>query len=266
MAGALPAPAAGRTRLFLTDAVIDKLGHDDELEAMGGAVAVERYAALVERLRDAGWRRILFVTDHGFIHWPSGQERNVTPPAADPAYASRRALAYPVPTSLTGPHAATPGGRWVVAVPRGAASFRAYGGLGYFHGGASLQEWVIPCLAVEWPLQARPVGVALRSPGDILSRQPRITLTVERPSLLVEDSIPRQVAIVIRDASSQAILFRSEAVTVAPSESAVAVAAAAVEGREAARGTELRIEVRDALTEEIIASAPSKLLIELSEW
>ena len=44
-----------------------------------------------------------------------------------------------------------------MAVPRGAASFQTYGGLGYFHGGASLQEWIIPCLQIEWPVKAQPV-------------------------------------------------------------------------------------------------------------
>ena len=94
---------------------------------------------------------VLVVTDHGFIHWPGSDERSVSPPVAGPAYSSRRALAYPEQVKLSGPQGLAPGGKWRIAVPSGAANFRAYGGLGYFHGGASLQEWIIPCIKIEWP-------------------------------------------------------------------------------------------------------------------
>ena len=266
-----PAPAPGRMRLVIYDDAIDTLGHDDELEAQGSAVVLNRYVALIRRLHDAGWSRLLVTTDHGFIQWPGSQETNAPAPAVDPAYSSRRALAYPANRTTGAGSSLQPGGwalgqRWWVAVSSGAACFRTYGGLGFFHGGASLQEWIIPCVTVEWPSQARPVSVEVEPMTQVLSQRPRVTLTVRRASLLVEDAIARQVDVVIRDAQSRAILFRSPPVTVTPDREQVAVALTAVAGGVAPRGTPLRIEARDGRTEEILDATSSLLSIELLAW
>src|SRR5258708_28525917 len=131
--GSVPAPQAKRNRLVVFDDLIDKLGHDEELEAMGSDQVVQRYLTAIEHLRDKGWLRVLVVTDHGFIHWPGSDERNVSPPVPSPAYSSRRALAYPEYVKLSGPQGLAPGGKWRIAPPRGAATFRAYRGRGAFH-------------------------------------------------------------------------------------------------------------------------------------
>ena len=262
-----PPPAHGRTRLVIYDDTIDTLGHDDELEAQGSGIALNRYSALVRRLHDAGWSRILITTDHGFIQWPGSQETNAPAPALDPAYRSRRALAYAAHDYLH--RSASAGTRRSLAasaLPSGAACFRTYGGLGFFHGGASLQEWVIPCMTVEWPSQAQPVTVEVEPMAQVLSQRPRVTLVVRRASLLVEDAIARQVDVVIRDARSRAILFRSSSVAVTPDREEVAVALMAVEGSAAPRGTPLQIEVRDGRTEEILDATDSLLSIELLAW
>lgn len=264
----VPAPGEGRTRLIVHDAAIDKLGHDDQLEAQGTSAVLDRYLLAVERLRTAGWLRILVVTDHGYIHWPASEEKNAPPPLTtpQPAYSSRRALVYSAQVEFTGPQGLTPGERWRVAVPYGAASFRAYGGLGYFHGGASLQEWIIPCLTVEWPLQARPVNAALQPLPQVLSQRVRVPLRVERGSLFVEDATPRQVEVVIRDAGTHKILFRSQMVTITPDRDQVDVVVTAQEGMVAARGTPLRIEVRDGSTEKVLDAGDSTLAIDLTGW
>lgn len=265
-AGNLPQPTPHLTRLVIHDAAIDKLGHDDQLEVQGGGFALERYLNAVERLRDAGWLRILVVTDHGFIHWPSSSEKNAPYPAPDPAYASRRALAYPAQQPLTGPQGLAPGGQWRVAVSHGAASFRAYGGLGYFHGGASLQEWIIPCVSIEWPLAAKPVQVEIEPLAQVLSQRPAVTLNVVAASLLLEEAIPRQVEVLIRNAQTRAILFRSRPQTVTPTQAQVNAYPAALDGVTADRGTALLIEARDAKTEEVLHQQASTLMIELTGW
>ncbi len=264
--GTIPPPEKRRPLLVITDDLIDKLGHDDELEMLGGHLALERYARAVERLRDAGWRRVLIVTDHGYLHRASAVEHAAPPPAPDPAYKSRRALAYPATTTLAGPQGLAPGGHWCVAVPSGAASFKAYGGLGYFHGGASLQEWIIPCVQVAWPTKARPVGVAIQALPQILGLRQRVTLIVERPSLLIEDALPRQVEVLIRHASAHSILFRSSAIVLTPDQRQVDVALRVSEGIVAERGTSVRLEVRDTSTDEIIATGESTLMVELTGW
>ncbi len=266
LAGRVPAPEAGRTRLVVADDAIDKLGHEDQLELTGSGPALARYAAAIARLRDAGWLRVLVVTDHGFIHWSASEEKSVEPPLPDVAFLSRRAVAYPARVVVPGPSALSPGGKWRVAVARGASSFRAYGARGYYHGGASLQEWVIPCLKVEWPLDAKPVGVELQPLPQVLGQRPRVTLLVVRSSLLVEESIPRQVDVVIHDTAKQTIIFRSEPVSVTPDQDRVAVTVAVVPGIAAQRGTPLRIEVRDKRDDGVIASAESKLMTEITDW
>jgi hypothetical protein len=262
----LPQPSPHLTRLVIHDAAIDKLGHDDQLEVQGGGFALERYLNAVERLRDAGWLRILVVTDHGFIHWPSSSEKNAPYPAPDPAYASRRSLAYPAQQALSGPQGLAPGGQWRVAVPHGAASFRAYGGLGYFHGGASLQEWIIPCVSIEWPLEAKPVQVEIEPLAHVLSQRPVVTLNVVAASLLLEEAIPRQVEVLIRHAQTRAILFRSRPQTVTPTQAQARAYPAALAGVTADRGAVLLIEARDARTEEVLHQVASTLLIELAGW
>jgi hypothetical protein len=243
------------------------MGHDDELNLQGSDTALNRYLDAIERLRDAGWRRIFVVTDHGYIHWTGADERNVPHPAPDPAYLNRRALAYPAATPLEGPQGLAPGGRWRIAFPRGAASFRAYGGLGYFHGGASLQEWIIPCVAVEWPQQARPVAVTLAPLPRILSQRPKVTLHVAPGSLLREDTIPRQVEVVIRHTQTRAILFRTaNPVMATGDEPQIELPLSLQPGVVAERGAPLRIEVRDPRTEDVLHAVDSQLMTELSGW
>jgi serine/threonine protein kinase len=264
--GQIPPPSRVRKRLFITDDMIDQLGHDDELELLGAGLALDRYRDLVARLRAAGWRRIVIVTDHGFIHWSGSSEKRQTPPVTGAAYRSRRALAYPPETRLPEPHAHAPGGQWQVLTARGAACWSAYGGLGYFHGGASLQETVIPCIRIEWPSQARPLDVRVQAVERILSLRPRIVLLVERGSLLIEDALSRTVDVVIRHAQDRAILFRSDQIEITPDQDQVAVQLRLMSGAAAAWDAPLRIEVRDATTEDVIAEAASTLRARLDEW
>ncbi|HEY3229562.1 MAG TPA: PglZ domain-containing protein, partial [Roseiflexaceae bacterium] len=178
--GQVPKPGKGRMSVVITDDLIDQLGHDDELEMIGSGPALERYRTAITQLRDAGWRRVLIVTDHGYIHWVGNDDKRLAAPAPGVAYRSRRALAYAATTNLADPHVLAPGGAWRVLPARGASSWSAYGKLGYFHGGASLQEWIIPCVQIEWPAKAQPVHVTVQPVKHILSAQPRLTLRVER--------------------------------------------------------------------------------------
>jgi len=268
--GNVPSPQAKWNRLVVFDDLIDKLGHDEELEAMGSDQVMQRYHTAIEHLRDRGWLRVLVVTDHGFIHWPGSEERHVSPPVSGPAYSSRRALAYPEQVKLSGPQGLTPGGKWRIVVPSGAACFRAYGGLGYFHGGASLQEWIIPCIKIEWPQKASPVNVRIQPIEQILSLRPKIILEIERDGMFIEDTIARQVEVSLLDAQQKTILFRSASKTITPDLEQVSITLQAVEDQDepaqAERGTPLTIEVRDARTGEVIATGNTTLMVPLENW
>jgi hypothetical protein len=263
--GKIPEPNAKLKRLFIFDSLIDKLGHDEELAPLGTRDIQQRYLRTIEHLREKQWTRILIVTDHGFIHWPGTTESHVAPPMPNPAYSSRRALTYLESTQLSGPQALAPGGKWRSALASGASCFRTYGGLGFFHGGASLQEWIVPCLKIVWPVKARPIDVTVQPISQILSQHPRIVLETRREGIF-DEPLARQVRVHIRENRQHAILFRSQPVMLTPKHDSISVALELVEGIEATRNTALTIEVRDTRTEQLLAEAPTILLVEIENW
>lgn len=263
--GELPRPGEHGKRLVIHDDALDKLGHDDQLEALGAELVLARYVTAMGRLREAGWRRILMVTDHGYIHWDGAAERQAPQPLAGALYTNRRALAYAAGTSLPPPQALAPGGRYRVALPSGAACFKTYGGLGYFHGGASLQEWIIPCIKAEWPARAAPVTVELVPLAKMLSLRVRVTLRVTRPGLFAEDVLSRRVSVVIRTVPANTIIFRSAEVTITPDRETASVTLEPTT-EAAPRGAAVRIEVRDAATDQVIATGDSVLMVEKDDW
>ncbi|NWJ97861.1 MAG: PglZ domain-containing protein [Chloroflexi bacterium] len=266
LSGQIPKPQGSRTRLVIFDDLIDKLGHDEELEGLGSEMVLKRYSQAIQRLRDQQWLRILVMTDHGFIQWSGSEEKNVAPPLPNAAYSSRRAMAYPANTKLEGPQGVAPGGKWKMAFTSGAASFRAYGGLGFFHGGASLQEWIIPCVLIEWPQKAEPVKVEIVPIPQILGARVKITLKIVRQNLFGEEALSREVALVIRDAQSRIRLFESERQTITPIQEEVTFTLKALDEAKAERGTPLLIEVYDTRSEEVIDTATSILMKSLEGW
>ena len=263
----VPRPAKGRPRLVVADHTLDDQGHDGELEVAGSAGTLRRYVQLIQRLRDAGWLRIAIVTDHGYIHWTSQYDQRVSPPAGETVYRTRRACAYRAGAAVAGASVAAPGGQHPVAVPSGAACFIAYGGRGYYHGGASLQEWVIPMIAIDWPTRVRPVEFTLRAQPTVLSQRPRVTLDVP-PVMFPDEYLAHEVKLVIVHAETRELLFASAPQVVAPTERpdvTVELSANVRPGARAARGTALHPEVRNAHTDAVLASTPSTLMIELRQ-
>ncbi len=267
LAGRIPEPQGKRPYLFLYDALIDKLGHDEELKPLGTEEIQEQYVTTIEQLRDTGWKRVLIVTDHGFIHWSGNIERKVQPlPGA--LYSSRRAMVYQADTKLEGPQRPVPGGTLKVAVPNGASCFRTYGGLSFFHGGASLQEWIVPCIAIEWPFKAEPVQLRLQPTPQILSLRQKIVIEVLNNTLFGNPAtLSRQIEVLIRDTKTQTILFHATKMITPSDQGNVSVNIVPQEGVEAERGTPLTIELRDTRTQKLIGSPQlSTLRVALENW
>jgi hypothetical protein len=263
--GNVSEPRDKLNRLFIFDSIIDKLGHDEELEPLGTSEIQRRYLRAIEHLHEKKWQRIFIVTDHGFIHWPGQAERQVPLPLPNPAYTSRRALAYPGDIQLNDPWSWAPGKKWGIALASGASCFRAYGGLGFFHGGASLQEWIVPCIKITWPIQAKPLHVEIQAISQILSQRPTIVLDIRRENLF-DEPLARQVEVRIREHQHNTILFRSRATMLTPKQDSVVIPLDLVEGAEAARNTKLTIEVRDTRTDQSIADATTVLMVEIENW
>lgn len=258
-------PPTSRKRLFLFDDAIDKLGHDEELEPLGTDEIQRRYYQIITLLHECGWSRILVVTDHGFIHWAGSAEQRVAPPAPDPVYTSRRALAYPPETQFVGPQGFAPGGQWRIAVAGGAGCFRTYGSLGYFHGGASLQEWIVPCMRIEWPAAALPVHVTIVHIDKILSLRAKIELEVQHTTL-IDDTLARQIIVKVLNATTKQQLFSSQPQFVTPKEDRIFVQIEPLPDVEAERGTPLLIEVRDARNDEFITQETTTLMVPIENW
>lgn len=263
--GKISEPDDKLTRLFIFDSLIDKLGHDEELEPLGTRDVQQRYLRTIAHLHDKKWQRVLIVTDHGFIHWPGTIERHVPPPLPNPVYTSRRALAYPADIQLEGAQGLAPGGKWRIALASGASCFRTYGGLGFFHGGASLQEWIVPCLKITWPSKARYLDVDIQSIDQILSQRPKIVLEVRRERLF-DELLARQVEVRIWEKRHNTILFRSQPVMMTPKQESVVVTMELVENAVAPRNTPLTIEVRDTRTDQVLRQATTVLMVEIENW
>jgi len=137
---------AGRVKkpLAVYGKEFDDEGHDGRLELTGSEDHLERYAQAIRNLREAGYHRIIVTTDHGFFHWhPDADERDDEKPEGEILWQSRRAI---VGRSLK--HKTAIGLKVLqsdleVRTPRSVNTFKVYGGLGYFHGGATLQEIII---------------------------------------------------------------------------------------------------------------------------
>ena len=137
--------------LVLFDREIDTSGH-----GMGGKVihhfdlALESTRRAIRRLQSWGYSEIHVVTDHGFVLLNSSdavQKMEVDKGAFADSGTRWGILAQgaSVPTA-TVPFVLDP--RWSVAVPPGIRSF-AKPGSEFFHGGATLQEVVIPHIVIK---------------------------------------------------------------------------------------------------------------------
>lgn len=191
---------------------LDSLGHEREWKmARELWRSVRDLAERVSALLEAGWREVRVITDHGWLLVPGGLPKVELPEHLTVVRKGRcarlkegaRTEQQTVPWSLDP--------RVPVAVAPGIAAYEA--GKEYEHGGLSLQECVVPVLAVRPVRTVEPVSVedvrwtGLRcrvvvggAPGgaavDLRSRaaDPASSLTGERPlkpdgtaTLFVED-------------------------------------------------------------------------------
>jgi hypothetical protein len=234
-----PGETSGLSSRGWTEAAnIDKTGH-----SLGLAVAerlagqVSDIAGRVEELLGNGWKRVVVVTDHGWLLMPGGLNKQELPDSRTvirkPRVARLKAGAkdggYPV-VPYTYDSAVS------IASPHGSAAFVA--GCVYEHGGLSLQECVTPILTVtaassgaslsrivdlSWAglrcrvtVEAAPPGAAVdlrRSPGDESSSvtlKPKAVEGVDEGALLVgDDSLEGQDVYAVLVSDDGAILSQT---------------------------------------------------------
>jgi len=260
--------------LVVEGAEFDTAGHDGSLKLDGADDYLDRYTAAIRRLRDAGYSRVIIVTDHGFFHWqPEPNEIEEDKPEGERLWTSRRVVvgrnlshktAIPVPVSSSG---------LTAMVPRSVNAFRTYGGLGFFHGGATLQELIIPVIQVHWPQRAKKVNVVLKPVGVITSEMPRVQIepgAEGQQKLIGSDAnlLSRKVLVKVKDSQTGKVIFRNnDAVTIDPAGGIQVIALSLVGASSAPPfGSKLRVVVLDADDEEILASEEVELRVEIDEF
>lgn len=267
-----PLPKEAGRLLFVFGTEFDDQGHEDELRFSGTEDFLDRYTRAIGRLREAGYATVAIVTDHGFIHWEPEQDEVIAPPTGDILWRSRRAIAGRNLKHSTALRADVPQSDLECHMPRSVNAFRTYGGLGYFHGGATLQELVIPVILIRWPKRAQKVAVVLTPIGEIVSLRPRIELRPGTSDLLPgfaadERTLGRQVTVKIVEAGTGRRIFGfGESVKIEPAGPPVPLTLDRVPRETCTRGTRLRVEVRDADNDELLDQCEVELKVDIEEW
>lgn len=267
-----PGPKEIGRLLFVFGDELDKQGHEGELKFSGADALIERYVRAIRRLRDAGFSTVAVVTDHGFVHWEPDRDEIEDPPTGDVLWRSRRAVVgrgLQHPTAVTVP---VQGSDLECRVPRSVNAFRTYGGLGYFHGGATLQELVIPVVIFRWPKKAEKVTAVLTPLTEITSVKPRVEVKVGsagQGSMFGPDTgmIGRQIVVKIVEPDTGRRLFHSEqSCRLEPDGVPVTLVLERESGETCSRGIRLQVEVRDADNDALLDRCEVELKIDLEEW
>jgi len=218
------------------------------------------------------YRFLVAVTDHGFIYWRPEKDEILANPEGEIMWRSRRAIVGRELKHSSAIKLGVPQSELECMVPRSANAFQTYGSMGFFHGGATLQEIVIPVLKAEWPRKAAKIPVVLGPITEILSLSPRVEIragsTASLPGIGADPNITgRNVVIKIIEPESGRRLFLSQQTLAVPSDGTSAEASLdRTSGEICARGTKLRIEVRDADNDELLDQREAELKVDLTEW
>ncbi len=158
--------------LFVYSTTLDEAGHGGVLSLTPRAAEdyVEQCARAIRKLASAGVEEVHVVTDHGFFLLDDVADHDLIPVSAkEVEYKSHRAVVgreIASPSLLTFPLV---GSDLTVGVPRATGILEARGGYQFFHGGASLQEIVVPHLRVALPRRTVKFDVRLHLPRRITS-------------------------------------------------------------------------------------------------
>ena len=262
----------GRSRRIIAVHGDELDSHDGQLKITGAEDHLRRYVKAIRKLRDTGYNRVIVVSDHGFFHWqPEDHEIEDELPTGDVLWKSRRAIAG---HDLSHPNAVTlqiPQSDLDVVVPRSTNAFRTYGALGFFHGGGTLQEMIIPVVVASWPVKARKVNVVLKPVTHITSEAPRIQVQAGTTGQLFNTDInllSRRVFVKVKDPASGKVVFKhAEPIPITPEGEPVTAQLAIVQPKpELAYDTSLVVEVLDVDDEEILAREEVTLKIEITDW
>ena len=258
--------------IFLFGDEFDTQGHDGELALSGAEVFLERYAQVIRKLRDTGYGRIFLTTDHGYFHYIPGNHEVIEKPKGDALWKTRRAVVGKNLKHETAILTKIDNSDLECLTPRSVNAFKTYGGIGFFHRGATLQEWLIPLVCIQWIKKSQKTGIVLKPFSEITTQEPILEIEPEtrgKKNLFGEidgNYLGRQISVKVRDIASGKILFKSSPVAVSPNDDIRQVKLDKVSGAEGRYGQKLNLVIHDADNEEILATADIILKIDMDEW
>lgn len=259
--------------VFVFGDELDKEGHDDQLIITGADDHLGRYERVVRTLRNSGYTTILILTDHGFFHWDPADDEIIPKPGGDIIWKSRRAIVGYNLTHGTALNLRVSGSDLECRVPRSVNAFETYGGLGYFHGGVTLQELVVPFIVIRYPKKGKKIGAVIKPVSQITSLEQRIEIapagSVQKSldGSLDENAMSRTVIVKVVDKEAGITVFRSKQPAIlTPGGESQTIVLTKVKDAHAMHNTKLELLVCDADTEEILDRKEVELKIELDEW
>lgn len=265
-----PTPKESGRLLFVFGDEFDVQGHEGELQFTGADDYIERYVRAVRRLRDAGYPTVAMVTDHGFIHWEPDQDEVESLPTGEILWRSRRAVVgrgLKHPTAIAAP---VKGSDLECRVPRSVNAFRTYGGIGFFHGGATLQELITPVVIFRWPKKAEKVAAVLTPISEITSLKPKVEVRpgAGQATMFGADAkiMSRQVMVKVVEPGTGRRLFKSHSHKIEPEGPPLTIALEREPNETCLRGVRLEIQLRDADNDELVDRCDAELKVDLEEW
>ncbi|EMR73250.1 hypothetical protein MCGE09_00288 [Thaumarchaeota archaeon SCGC AB-539-E09] len=155
-------------------------------------------------------------------------------------------------------------------IPRSINAFRTYGGLGFFHGGATLQELIIPTIIIEWPKKARKTPVILKPITEITSLSQRVEISspaqTDLSGKIDEKTLSRSIFIKVIKPSDGSILFKSKDTIIEPGARNLWIEIDKLDDAEAERDSKATIIICDSDNEELLDQAEVTLKVSLDDW
>ena len=259
--------------LFVFGDQLDKEGHDDELQFSGAEEILDRYVRVVKLLQRGGYPTILITTDHGFFHWEPEKDEYISKPEGELLWKCRRAIAGYNLMHDTAVKVMIGGSDLECLIPRSVNVFETYGGIGYFHGGATLQELIIPVVTVTYPKKSKKIGIVIKPVEQITTLEQRIEVA---PAGAIQKSldgsidstlISRNVIVkIIHDESGELIFTSQHPVTVTPGGGSQPIPIKKEKSAQAPYDAELTLWIYDEETNEPLDHTGVILKVELDEW
>lgn len=259
--------------LFVYGDEFDIQGHEGQLKLTGSTDNVERYALAIKKLRNVGYSTVVIVTDHGFFHWePEPDEVEPEKPSGEIVWLSRRAVVGHGLNHENAIKLKVPASNLECMVPRSVNSFKTYGSLGFFHGGTTLEELIIPVIVAKWPKKAQKIAVVLKPVSEIISLTQKILVApgmtqTDLSGGVDKNQLSRQVIIKIFRKDTGSLLFKSKsAMTVQPGGDLEPIELVKVDGETAPFNSKLDICLLDADNEQVLETRTVTLKVEIDEW